>query len=111
MLVNKCRIYDEDTCVRSSYYNSVSDNINVNQNRGKPYVVVDGKGKYKFKKKNNGEKSQSVGGSPAPLKYFKCGVLGHHVVECSIVICFKCGKAWYKANECKNILVTCFNYR
>lgn len=49
VLVNNCRIYDEDTCVRSSYYNSVGDNINVNQNRGKPYVVADGKGKYKFK--------------------------------------------------------------
>ncbi|XP_050920109.1 uncharacterized protein LOC127137721 [Lathyrus oleraceus] len=95
----KCIKFENELRLEIKKFIGVSDNINVNQNRGKPYVVVDGKGKYKFKKKNNGEKSQSVGGSPTPLKYFKCGVLGHHVVECSIVICFKCGKA---CTQCQN---------
>lgn len=59
MLVNKCRIYDEDSHARSSYYKSDNDKKNGNQNCGKPYVVLDGKGKNKFQQKNNNGKSYS----------------------------------------------------
>lgn len=48
VLVNKCRIYDEDGRAISSHYKSVSDKRNSNQNRRKPYVVYDGKGKQKI---------------------------------------------------------------
>lgn len=45
VLVNKCRIYDEESCVRSSLYKSVNNKRSGNQNREKTYVVPDGKGK------------------------------------------------------------------
>lgn len=48
MLVNKCCIYFEDNCARSSYYRSVNDKRSVNQNHEKPYVVPDGKGNRSF---------------------------------------------------------------
>lgn len=77
MLVNKCRIYDEDIRARSTYYKSVNDKKSSNQNRRKPYVIPDGKGKQKFQQKNNGGKSQSGGGVSSLIKCFKCGVTGH----------------------------------
>lgn len=107
MLVNKCRIYVEDNHARSSHYKSVSDKRSGNQNRENPYVVPDGK--QKFAQKNNGGKSQSGGYAPAPLKCFKCGVLGYRVAECCTLVCFKCGKEGNRANECKNDVVTYFN--
>lgn len=39
MLVNKCRIYDEDNRARSTHYKSVSEKKNGNQSRGKLYAT------------------------------------------------------------------------
>ncbi|XP_050895381.1 uncharacterized protein LOC127101999 [Lathyrus oleraceus] len=96
-----------DNRASSSHYKSVSDKRSGNQKRGKPYVVLNGKGKHKFQHNNNGGRSHSGGGAHAHLKYFKCGVLGHHAVECSTLICFLCGKAGHIDNECKNIVILC----
>jgi len=37
MLVNKCRIYDEDSRARSTYYKSINDKKSKGQDRRKPY--------------------------------------------------------------------------
>lgn len=63
-LVNKCRIYDEDSCVRSSHYKSINDKRSGNQNCNKPYDVIDAKGKQRFQPKTVGVKTQSGGGAP-----------------------------------------------
>ncbi|XP_050920261.1 uncharacterized protein LOC127137897 [Lathyrus oleraceus] len=79
VLVNKFRIYDEDSRSRSAYYKSASDKRNGNQHHNKTYVIPDGKGKRKFQQKNNNNngKSQSGGGAPNSIKCFKCGVIDH----------------------------------
>lgn len=109
VLVNKCRIYNEDSRARSAYYKSASDKRNGNQHRSKPYVVPDGKGKQKFQQKNNNNNgmSQSGGGAPNPVKCFKCGVIGHRALECTAMTCYKYGKVGHKANECKSTGVVC----
>lgn len=56
MLVNKCRIYDEDNRVKSSQYNIGSEKKNGNQYRGKPYGNPADKGKQKFNQKDAGGK-------------------------------------------------------
>ncbi|XP_050890459.1 uncharacterized protein LOC127095870 [Lathyrus oleraceus] len=45
VLVNKCRIYDKDSRVRSAHYKSASKNKDGNQFYGKPYVAQADKGK------------------------------------------------------------------
>ena len=99
MMVNKCRIYDEDRRARSSHYKSVSDKRMGNQNREKHYVVLNGKGKQRFQQKNNGGESHSGGGVSSTLQYLKCGVHDHRSSERTTLICFNCGKAWHKAAE------------
>ncbi|XP_058747219.1 uncharacterized protein LOC131620235 [Vicia villosa] len=91
-LINKSRIYDEDSRESTSHYKAMNDKKG--QFRGKPY---DNKKKAGFGGKPSG------GVSSAPIKCFKCGVEGHRAVNCSKVevTCFKCGKSGHKANECR----------
>ena len=46
-LVNKSRIYDEDSMESASYYKSLNDKKRKGQFRGKPYVSPNEKGKQK----------------------------------------------------------------
>ncbi|XP_058784072.1 uncharacterized protein LOC131658836 [Vicia villosa] len=87
-LVNKSRIYDEDSRESVSHYKAMNEKKG--QYHGKPY---DNKKKAGFGGKPSG------GGSSVAIKCFKCGVEGHRAVDCPKVemICFKCGKSGHKA--------------
>lgn len=108
VLVNMCRIYDQDSCARYAHYKSISEKKSGSQNRGKPYEAPADKGKWKA----SGGKETSGGGNCVPLKCFKCGEISHHASECKgeYIICFKCNKPEHCAAECKIGVVTCFNY-
>ncbi|XP_050890421.1 uncharacterized protein LOC127095833 [Lathyrus oleraceus] len=84
MLVNKCRIYDEDSRAKFVHYMSASENKNGNQYHSKLYMTPANKGKQKFHKKIICGKETSGGGAPASLKCFMCGELGHHAAESMI---------------------------
>lgn len=51
MLVNKCKIYDEDSRARYSHYKSESEKKSGNQNCGKPYVTLADKGNKSFSRR------------------------------------------------------------
>ncbi|XP_050896449.1 uncharacterized protein LOC127103225 [Lathyrus oleraceus] len=107
-LVNKSRIYDEDSRSRSAYYKSISEKKGNGKFRGKPYVTPVDKGKQKASdgKKTSGE------GDPASVKCFKSGGLGHRANECNnkVLRCYNCGKTGHRVAECKNDGPTCYNY-
>lgn len=107
MLVNKCRIYDEDNHTISSHYKSVSDKRNGNLNHGKPYGAPSVKGKQKDidKKRPTGE------GTPAYIKCYNYGKLGHRANECMnrFLRCFNFGKNDHRVPGCKNDGLTCYN--
>ncbi|XP_058775359.1 uncharacterized protein LOC131649621 [Vicia villosa] len=48
VLVNKCRIYNEDSQGRSAQHKNVSTKKSRNKNRGKPYGPPADKGKHNF---------------------------------------------------------------
>jgi len=110
VLVNKCRIYEEDSRARSDYYKSSSEKKGKNQDRGKPYEVPDDRGKQKFQHEAVGGEETSGGDTPAPLRCFTCGGVGHCAAECNItgLKCFNYGEQGQLATECKNI-VSCYN--
>ncbi|XP_058726608.1 uncharacterized protein LOC131597968 [Vicia villosa] len=86
-LVNKSRIYDEDSRESSSYYKSLNDRKGKGKFFGKPCDE---------KKKQSGFRKKPSGGiAYTSIKCFKCGVEGHGVMDCLKVevTCFKCGKA------------------
>ncbi|XP_050914957.1 uncharacterized protein LOC127129891 [Lathyrus oleraceus] len=102
-LVNKSRIYDEDSRESVAHYKSLNDKKGKGQFRGKAY---DGK-----KKASDGKKL-SEGGSHTSVKCFRCGVEGHRAPECPMrdVTCFKCGKQGHKYFDCRvGLNVTCYN--
>ncbi|XP_050908927.1 uncharacterized protein LOC127122669 [Lathyrus oleraceus] len=106
-LVNKSRIYDEDSRARSAHYKSISEKKGNGQFRGKPYVTPADKGKQK----TSDGKNTSGGGVPASVKCFKYGGLGHRANECNnkVLRCYNCGKTGHRVAECKNDGPTCYN--
>lgn len=98
--MNKRGICDEDIRVRLTHYKLVNpqkDEKFYNQNGGKPYAIQSGqhsqKSTIRSGKGNVNENGNSGGGTPTPLRYGKCGRLGHRIAECknSAPICFNCG--------------------
>lgn len=61
MLVDKCRIYEEDSRARSAHYKMTSEKKAKDQNRAKPYGVPADKEKHEFQSKSTGEKGTSGG--------------------------------------------------
>ncbi|XP_050897940.1 uncharacterized protein LOC127104837 [Lathyrus oleraceus] len=102
-LVNKSRIYDEDSRESAAHYKSLDDKKGKGKFQGKSY---DGK------KKDGHGKKQSGGGSHTLVKCFRYGVKVHRAPECpnGDVICFKCGKQGHKSFNCRvGSNVTCYN--
>ncbi|XP_050914665.1 uncharacterized protein LOC127129553 [Lathyrus oleraceus] len=88
-LVNKSRIYDEDSRESVAHYKS-----------------------YDGKKKAGDGKKPSEGGSHTPVKCFRCGVEGNRAPECpkGDMTCFKCGKQGHNSFDCRvGSNVTCYN--
>ncbi|XP_050907359.1 uncharacterized protein LOC127120836 [Lathyrus oleraceus] len=104
-LVNKCRIFDEDSKARTAHYKSLSEKKN--KDRGSPYASPNGKGKQKVVD----EKKPSGGGSSIASKCFKCGEPGHRADSCTkrVLRCFRCGQTGHRVTECKDAGPTCFN--
>lgn len=107
MLVNKCKIYNEDSHARSAHYKSISEKKSGNQNCGKPYRAPADKEKYK----DSCGKKTSGGGTSDSVKYFSYGGMGHRANECKSYgkKCFKYGKAGHNITDCKRNVMTCFN--
>ncbi|XP_050890416.1 uncharacterized protein LOC127095826 [Lathyrus oleraceus] len=64
-LVNRCRIYEDDSKAQSTYYKRLSERRGKkNLNRGKPYSALTDKGKQRVVD----GKRPSGGGAPTPLK-------------------------------------------
>ncbi|XP_050875582.1 uncharacterized protein LOC127079213 [Lathyrus oleraceus] len=112
VLVNRCRIYDEDRRSQSAHYKSLSENKGKAKNSGKPYGNSSNKGKHKADQKEAGGKEKSGGRTLVSVRCFKCGEFGHRIFECksTIVNCFKCGKPSHGVVECKSNSLTCYNY-
>ncbi|MCI09380.1 GRAS family transcription factor, partial [Trifolium medium] len=79
-LVNKSRIYEEDSKASSSYYKARGDKTNSGQNRNKPYD----KPNVEQKDKQNAtyERETRGGGIPNTPRCFRCGAVGHMIAEC-----------------------------
>lgn len=58
-----------------------------------------------------GGKETSGGGAFASLRCFKCGEVGHNIVECmsTIVTYLKCREPRHDVVECSRNVTTCFN--
>lgn len=57
MLVNKCRIYDENSRTRSAHYKSIGEKKSGSQNYGMELQVIRGNGNLQVGKRQVGKKS------------------------------------------------------
>lgn len=91
MLVNKCRIFDEDNRAKYSYYKNLSVKKGKGQFRGNSYITHADKGKQEA----TYEEKPSGGGAPTSVQCYRYGVISHRANECFSVEkkFYKCGKA------------------
>ncbi|XP_050896513.1 uncharacterized protein LOC127103285 [Lathyrus oleraceus] len=91
----------------SRFFPHYNGEKNGNQNHGKPYGAPADKGDNKA----TYGKGTSGGGTPASVRCFNYGVMGHRANQCksSGQKCFKCGKLVHRIVECKSICLTCYN--
>lgn len=106
MLVNKCRLSDEDSIAHYSHYTNHIEKKwknHIMENR----IVLQLKGKHKV----SNEKRPSEGETPTYTKCFKCGGMGNYANDCKNYEkrCFKCGKMGQLITDCKSNSLTCFN--
>ncbi|XP_050878421.1 uncharacterized protein LOC127082220 [Lathyrus oleraceus] len=112
MMVNKCRLYDEDSRARFAHYQSFSGKKGKDQSRGKLYSALADKGKQKVDQKATGGKERSGGGTHTSVRCFKCREFRRHVPECKSTTMnwFKCWKLGHRVIDCRSNNLTCFNY-
>ncbi|XP_057415007.1 uncharacterized protein LOC130709896 [Lotus japonicus] len=77
-LVNRSRIYDEDSRESAAHYKSLKEKKEKGQFRGKPYGNPVDNGKQEA----GNDKKPSGGGAPNLVRCYKCGVEGHRSPEC-----------------------------
>ena len=102
LLVNMCRIWDEDSRDRAAYYQSMGlmkKKKNESQNRGKPYLTPP---KHYGNRPNNQrtaamEFSGSSGSKPT--------------TSSTQIVCYRCGKLGHISSNCVDKDMACFNYR
>lgn len=78
ILVNKCKIFDEDCRARIAHYKSLSDKKGRDQSRRKSYVTSADKGKHRV---SYGKKT-SEGGALTTMKCCKCVEQVHRANDC-----------------------------
>lgn len=85
-LVNKCRIYDEESMALFSHYKSIREKKRKNQYCGKPYSAPADRRRHRAsdEKRPSGEETLVV------------------------VKCFKCGESSHHANDYNNKVLRCF---
>ncbi|XP_050877136.1 uncharacterized protein LOC127080888 [Lathyrus oleraceus] len=88
VLVNKCRIYDEDNKARYSHYKSIGENKGKGQYRWKPCDVI-GHCANEYTSDEN--------------KCYKCGKIGHLIADCkgNVVTCYNYGEQGHISTNCK----------
>ncbi|XP_050878589.1 uncharacterized protein LOC127082396 [Lathyrus oleraceus] len=113
VLVNKCRIYDEDNRARFSHYKSLSVKKGKDQSRGKLYSDLAKKGKQKANQKAACGKDQSREKTPNSVRCLKCDRnISSNISKCksTTVNYFKCWKSGHRAADCRSSNLTCFTY-
>ncbi|PNX88317.1 cellular nucleic acid-binding protein [Trifolium pratense] len=107
-LVDACRIYEETSQARSDHYKAIGERKHNGSNRGKPYDKL--KVDQEDKQKATYEREISGGGSPSTPRCFRCGAVGHKIIDCKTENpkCFRCGKSGHFANECRSSVI-CYN--
>lgn len=112
VLVNKCRIYNEDNKAQYAHYKSLSKKKENGHNHGKPYGYLVDKGNQKGYYKVASGKEKSEGRNPAYVRFFKCREFEHRISECkrTTVNFFKCGKLDHQVAKYKSNSLTCYNY-
>lgn len=72
VLVNKCKLFYEDSKAKSSYYKNLSEKKGKGKFRGKSYVTPTNKGKQEATSKEK----PSGGGDPTSVQCCRCCVIG-----------------------------------
>ncbi|RHN53603.1 putative cu(2+)-exporting ATPase [Medicago truncatula] len=104
-LVNRCRIYEEDT---KAHYKIMSERRGKGQqNRPKPYSAPADKGKQRM----NDDRRPKRRDAPSEIVCYKCGEKGHKSNVCGRDDrkCFRCGQKGHSLAECKRGDIVCYN--
>ena len=102
LLVNMCRIWDEDSRDRVAYYRStgsMKNKKNESQNCRKPYSTP----------------PKHYGNCPSNQRTTAMGFSGGNdskpTTSSIQIVCYRCGKSGHISSNCEDKDMTCFNYR